>query len=703
MKRKSSRFSTYDSNGLVIPGRSGRLRIFIWGLLATVLFAALFAIKPTLLQPLDYLNQDLLLRHFPRNHAGNRLVIVDLDEKSLNQYGQWPWPRYQVARLFDKISAMKPAAIGIDMIFAEPDRTSAGRLLKDLGDTYRIDLSIDRLPGTLSDNDRILAEALARGPFVLAHQFHFNPFAKSSEQCILHPVKISFMQRTGAHEERAMLPQSSGVLCNLPILSDQSDSSGFINFSPDKDGMLRRLPLLIEYEGEIYPSLALATVLKSRNAGHLLLKKHGQALQSVSYQETTVPVDPHGHLLIKYRGPKRSYDYVSAADIMDGGVSPDRLQGRIAFVGTSASGLKELHTSPFDPIFPGVEVHATVADNLLQGDFISVPGWSSGVILSLVLVLGVLLSLLVAFRNALTCFFVMLICIVGLWLGTQQAFYHQGVFVGTAFPIASVAGAYVFLTVLKYRLEEKKTISRMRELLLTQDITIESMANLAEYRDYETGGHIKRTRRYVKLLAEHLKTHHKYKHFLTDANIDMLYKSVPLHDIGKVGIPDNILLNPGPLDEKEFETMKTHTIMGRDVIESSARKLGKKSFLSIAAEIAYTHQEKWDGSGYPLGLKGEAIPVSGRLMALADVYDALISKRIYKPPFPHDVSVEIIRQSRGTHFDPDMVDAFLEIHEQFREIAREFSDFTEERETLEQETPAENLMQESQSKRIEPD
>ena len=702
MKRASSRFSTYDYNGLATAGRSGRLRIFIWGLLATMLFAALFAFKPTLLQPLDYLNQDLLLRSFPNNHVSARLVIVDLDEKSLKQYGQWPWPRYQVARLFDKIAAMKPAVIGIDMIFAEPDRTSAVRLLKDLGEAYQIDLSIGPLPTALSDNDRILAEALARGPFVLANQFHFNRFTKSSERCVLHPVNISFMQRTGASEERAMLPHSSGVLCNLPILSEQADSSGFVNFSPDKDGMLRRLPLLIEYGGEMYPSLALATVLKYKETGHLLLKKHGRTLQSVNYQETIVPVDPHGHILIKYRGPKRSYDYVSAADIMDGSVSPERLQGRIAFVGTSASGLKELHTSPFDPIFPGVEVHATVADNLLTGDFISVPAWSNGLILSLLIVLGALLSLLVAFRSAQTCFFVMLICIVGLWLGTQQAFFHQGVFVGTAFPIASVVCGYIFLTVLKYRLEEKKTISRMRELLLTQDITIESMANLAEYRDYETGGHIKRTRRYVKLLAEHLKKHDKYKHFLTDANIDMLYKSVPLHDIGKVGIPDNILLNPGPLNEKEFEIMKTHTLMGRDVIESSARKLGKKSFLSIAAEIAYTHQEKWDGSGYPEGLKGNAIPISGRLMALADVYDALISKRIYKPPFPHDVSVEIIRQSRGTHFDPDLVDAFLEIHEQFREIAREFADFKEERETLEQKTNPEDLIQESAQNRIEP-
>ena len=267
----------------------------------------------------------------------------------------------------------------------------------------------------------------------------------------------------------------------------------------------------------------------------------------------------------------------------------------------------------------------------------------------------------------------------------------MGLFVGTAFPMASVVCIYIFLTALKYRLEEKQMVSGMRELLLTQDITIESMANLAEYRDPETGGHIKRTRRYVKLLSEHIKKHDKYKHFLSDATIDMLYKSAPLHDIGKVGIPDNILLKPGRLTEEEFEVMKTHTTIGRDVIKSSVRKLGKKSFLTLAAEIAYSHQEKWDGSGYPQGLKGEAIPISGRLMALADVYDALISKRVYKSPSSHVKSVDIIKKGRGTHFDPDMVDAFLEIHEQFRTIAREFPDFREEKETMEREGLSEAL------------
>ncbi|MBM9614548.1 two-component system response regulator [Desulfobulbus rhabdoformis] len=223
---------------------------------------------------------------------------------------------------------------------------------------------------------------------------------------------------------------------------------------------------------------------------------------------------------------------------------------------------------------------------------------------------------------------------------------------------------------------------RTRELQLTQEVTIESMATIAEYRDPETGGHIQRTKRYVKALAEQLKEHPKFEAEFCDTTIHMLYLSAPLHDIGKVGVPDMILLKPGKLTTEEFDEMKKHAIYGRDAIRAANTKLGIDSFLKIAEEIAYTHHEKWDGSGYPQGLKGQDIPLAGRLMAVADVYDALISKRVYKAPFPHSKAVSIIEEGRGNHFDPDVVDAFIHIADRFRELALEFADFEEEREAL---------------------
>jgi putative two-component system response regulator len=229
---------------------------------------------------------------------------------------------------------------------------------------------------------------------------------------------------------------------------------------------------------------------------------------------------------------------------------------------------------------------------------------------------------------------------------------------------------------------ENLVAERTRRLALVQAVTIEGLATLAEYRDPETGGHIKRTQNYVKVLAKKLKEHPRFRDGLNDEIIELLYMSAPLHDVGKVGVPDHILLKADKLTDDEFGEMKKHTNYGHDALWVTEQKLGDDSFLRHAREIAYTHQEKWDGSGYPSGLKGDEIPISGRLMALADVYDALISKRIYKPPFPHEKAVEIIVEGKGKHFDPDIVDAFVELENTFRNIALSFADHDEERKML---------------------
>lgn len=222
---------------------------------------------------------------------------------------------------------------------------------------------------------------------------------------------------------------------------------------------------------------------------------------------------------------------------------------------------------------------------------------------------------------------------------------------------------------------EQEVAKRTREVMAIQDVTILALASLAETRDSETGNHIRRTQCYVKLLAEKLRDHPRFAKFLTPDYIETLFKSAPLHDIGKVGIPDRVLLKPGRLDTDEFEIMKTHTTLGRDAIELAERQLGLKvDFLATAKEIAYSHQEKWDGSGYPLGLKGDEIPFSARLMAVADVYDALISARAYKPAMPHLKALEIITQGHGSHFDPDIAEAFLTHHQEFEAIAKEHAD-----------------------------
>jgi len=216
---------------------------------------------------------------------------------------------------------------------------------------------------------------------------------------------------------------------------------------------------------------------------------------------------------------------------------------------------------------------------------------------------------------------------------------------------------------------------RTRELMQTQDAILIAMASLAETRDNETGNHIRRTQHYVAQLAMALQSHERFSDFLTNDVVTLLYKTAALHDIGKVGVPDSILLKPGKLTPEEFEVMKQHTIYGRDAILAVEANLGSSTrFLSMAREIAYSHQEKWDGSGYPQGLSGDNIPIAGRLMAVADVYDALISVRHYKRAYSHTETIEVMKKGRGSHFDPDILDAFLGIEDEFRVIAERFCD-----------------------------
>jgi putative two-component system response regulator len=237
----------------------------------------------------------------------------------------------------------------------------------------------------------------------------------------------------------------------------------------------------------------------------------------------------------------------------------------------------------------------------------------------------------------------------------------------------------------RYLIEEVER--RTHEVQMVQDVTIMAMASMAETRDNETGMHIRRTQNYVRTLAERLRQMRQEAHKkagressyndeeLSDTLIETMYKSAPLHDIGKVGIPDAILLKPGPLNAAEFEIMKTHTTLGLETIAAAEKRLDvPSSFLSVARQIAYSHHERWDGRGYPQALSGEAIPLPARLMAVADVYDALISRRVYKEPFPHEQAVAMILDGSGSHFDPHVVAAFQIEAETFRAIAKRFQD-----------------------------
>ena len=217
---------------------------------------------------------------------------------------------------------------------------------------------------------------------------------------------------------------------------------------------------------------------------------------------------------------------------------------------------------------------------------------------------------------------------------------------------------------------EAEVARRMLENELTQEVSIRALAHLAETRDTETGNHILRTQGYVRALGTHLREHPRFRSSLNERQIALISRSAPLHDIGKVGIPDAILLKPGPLTPAEWEIMKTHARLGAEAIEQAERDAERPvEFLGLAKEIARWHHEKWDGGGYPDGLAGDAIPISARLMAVADVFDALITPRVYKLPISPEQARDIIAAGRGNHFDPDIADAFIRNFNDFASIA----------------------------------
>jgi putative two-component system response regulator len=227
---------------------------------------------------------------------------------------------------------------------------------------------------------------------------------------------------------------------------------------------------------------------------------------------------------------------------------------------------------------------------------------------------------------------------------------------------------------------EGQVQKRTAELKATLDVTIHVMAYMVESRVSVTGNHIYRTQHYIKTLAEQLRFHPRFESFLNNNNvIKLLFKTALFYDIGSVGIPDRIFLKPGRLTPDEFEIMKSHTSRGRNFILYAERDLGiEVPFYKYAKEIVYSHHEKWDGSGYPEGLAGDAIPISARLMSIADVYDALISRRVYKSPVPHEQAVKIILEGKGTQFDSDIVDSFYKVHKEFQHIAQAYADNNED-------------------------
>ncbi|MGH7319853.1 MAG: CHASE2 domain-containing protein [Candidatus Rokuibacteriota bacterium] len=651
------------------PGGARRC-LFACGVVLSLVVGGLGLSRPSLLAHLDRRVYDLLLRMAHDRETSGRLVIVDVDERSLARFGRWPWPRSRLARLLSGIRALGASSIGLDMMFPEPDDTP-------LPPGERQPAGRGGLPdssGPLAPNDAALAAALSEGPFVVGYEFTFGGDPNASADCRLHPLPVSVLAASGAGP--APLFRASGAICSLPGLAGAAAGSGFLNAAPDPDGILRRVPLMITRDGATYPSLAVATVIAALGPRRNLLRVADGGAESLILGDRLVPLDPRGNLLLHFRGGTRTFPYVSAADVLEERVPAGSLRDKIVFVGTSAFGLRETVVTPLDTTYVGVELHATTVDNVLRGDFFRRPLAAPAIELGLTLAVGIGAALAVAWAGVAWGGAIVAGVGAGLSLGAGWLLGALGIFLSPLFPVLALSVSFTGLTLASALLERRRADRLADDVHRVREIMLQSLTSLTEMRDHETGGHLLRTRRYAQVLCGSLASDPRFRDRLTQDTIELIVKLAPIHDIGKVGVPDLTLRKPGPLTSDERAQMSRHPEYGRDVIANAERRVGidDDRFLRLAKDIVYSHHEWWDGTGYPERLRGETIPVAARIVAVIDVYDALISRRVYKERLPHEDVVRAIVAGQGSQFDPGVVEAFLRIQDEWRRISLDFTD-----------------------------
>ncbi|KAB0670116.1 CHASE2 domain-containing protein [Oryzomonas sagensis] len=656
----------------LLPLRGGRPVLIAAGLALTLCAGLLLIFSPLFIQETELRLYDLMLAGRAAPQKSGVPVIVGIDEESLKAYGQWPWPRYRLARLVERLGALGAKVVVLDFLMPEPDRTSPDVIMaerrRDLGP------SPSPPPAAVTDvNSQRLAKALAGGPTILGYYLDLATAVRAGAGGAPRlPAGMVVAAMPGAG---ARWPTPTGMIRGIGTLTAAAGAEGFTNAQHDLDGVLRRVPLLMHYEGAYYPSLALGAVLLASQERRLRIDR--DASETVlSWGERRIPLDRLGDALIDFR-TRDSFPYFSARAILDGHPAAGSLRGKIVLIGAWAKGLGDVHQVPSGQELHGVEAHAAVIDTILSGTFIAQPTWARGAGLFAVLLLGGLSTWLLSRPG----YVLSLLAVMGMsggcyWGARALLLSREGLFIPPLIPMATPLLVMTALSLMKYGIEARKVQQRNRDLMQAQDTIIVSMSTLTAARDKESGQHILRTQRYVEVLARQLATLPGYA-ALDEANIKLLAKSAPLHDIGKVGIPDHILCKPGALTPEEYDIMKTHTLIGAQALSKTmggTEHPEKLAFLNYALQMAASHHEKWDGSGYPLGLSGTDIPLAGRLMALADVYDALVSRRVYKRDFSHEEAKEWILARSGSHFDPEVVGAFVAQSGEFIRIARELAD-----------------------------
>ena len=405
-----------------------------------IVFGLLALINPT---PLDKINNTLsdtaFVFHKPKP-ADKRIVIVDIDEKSLKSLGQWPWSRNKIAKILTNLTKAGAAVIGLDIVFAEKDNSSPINIAK------QANIPIN----TLDDYDKILADTLTKTPVITGFIFdleHKNTNTAPNSNAL-------YIQR--GKDEQNWLLEAKGVTPNIPIIQNNALASGSFNTIPDDDGVVRRVPLLFSYDDSIYPSLSFEMIRSLLGSKRVDILYDENGISNIKVADLTIPSDRHGRLYVNYHGGAKTYRYISAVDIYNSNFNQKDIQNNIIIIGTSAVGLLDLRSTPFSNAYPGVEVHANVIDNIINQDFIQVPSDNIARTLTLIAISVISTALIIMFTSPVVSFFLSIGFLALLETFLYQTLFKEHILLNFAYPILATLSTIFILSFVKIYKEYKQ-------------------------------------------------------------------------------------------------------------------------------------------------------------------------------------------------------------------------------------------------------
>ena len=634
------------------------------GYIAVILFLALLHYlfySSDMVRGIDYKLYDLsreLFEEHPRDiddeNSSSNTVIVNIDEQSLQRIGQWPWSRNRLAQLLYEINNMNPASIAINVVFPELDRSSP--VVKNINySASDTDMPWGGLSSNSRDYDKIFMNAIHQTSSTLSVYLHNRASMPSCENTLFKNLRFQYLSEK--------IDSKSSILCNHRVLQKSITNFGFINLDVDEDSILRRVSFFMNYNGTVIPSFALATLFS--------LDKNIAIDDSnkIHFLDHSIAMNDDMKVLLNFKNTHLKM--ISAIDILDAKVNPNIFKGKIILLGLSIVGLHNIYPISKDMDMSNIEIQATFIENVLDKMLFVQPKIYQNIDIWISFLLFCLLLYFVSKRYHKALLGAIPVILIGVFL-YLFLFYLKNTYVSIGYFLVPFSLSVLIITFLWGTIYIQDKNKFYGELQKSHDTTVESISLVAGMRDGETGEHIQRTKNYVKVLAEYLYAHHHYKESLTPQYISCLYEATPLYDIGKVEYTYVDWEKEDRVVQQEY-IAKEHPLLAKAIIEKAMKFYDKNSFLDMAYNIAYYHHERWDGSGYPIGLKGDKIPLEAQLVGLADVYDVLIVKH-YDGEYHYDKVEKIILDEHRIEFNPILIDAFVEIKDRFREIHQVWKD-----------------------------